>query len=596
MLKGNTKHPHSANLSPLPLWTCLLLLCVLILPNPTHAKCAEGCLKCKGNNICEVCDASSLYVLSEGECLKQDLEFCMLTFNLYSCLQCYPGFYTELNGKCVREPEGVNQIKSCLVYQSYTRCKTCKQYYFLSNEGKTCERITLEPITNCTVYEKDNSCLTCGDFILSSDKSRCDAPEFPDRKCMFYSNKTSCKVCKENYYLDQNYYIRHASTYFQYLMSKFNQYFVTQESTVNVPVCEAKTLIANCLVPKGNHKCQECKPGYYINESYNICVTDPPTAEIFKVEDISNCFVYNNTMVTRNNVEVLNIECRICYEGYYKAVNNRKCQKHTSSVNNCGVMSQSVDSECILCVSGYYRKNQDNEKCIQRVDVDSQCAVYHPLSEACQTCTDATYIKHYGDKKCSPQITNCRYYETSGALLSCKQCIFGYYFVPATATCQENDTFDPYCAFYNEAQQCQECSFGFFYDTSQATPKCQPNTPEYVSKANCKLFHALNKNDCIACTGNSTITNLLYTCKGFNTNVTTVEDSKSFITYCNRYEMTLSGSFKCTEPLPEVLNDNESLKKVPFLIMISLHSNFVFASLTGNLKFFFIGRLEKNII
>ena len=258
MTKKSMLNPNNASPRLKSLTTWVAFICLVTLPTLLNAKCAEGCLKCKGNNVCQVCDAVSLYVLSEGECLKQKLEFCLLTFNLYSCLQCYPGFYTELNGKCVRNPEGVNEIKNCLVYESYTRCKTCKQYYFLGEDGKTCERIKTEPITNCTVYEKDKVCITCGDFILSTDRSRCDVPEFPDKKCMFYSNKTSCKKCKENYYLDKNYYIRHINTYYQYLATKFQQYYISQESTVNIPVCEAKTLIKNCLIPKGNHKCAQC--------------------------------------------------------------------------------------------------------------------------------------------------------------------------------------------------------------------------------------------------------------------------------------------------------------------------------------------------
>lgn len=531
-------------------------------------KCAEGCIKCEGNNVCSICDASSLYVLSNGECVKQSLEFCLLSFNLFSCLKCYPGFYLELNGKCVKNPESINEIPFCKEYDSFTRCKTCKQFYYLTDERQKCERITGDVIENCVVYQDNTQCKTCGDYILSSNKLRCDPPEYSDPKCMFYSEKTSCTSCKEGYYYDKNYYIRHVVDYYQLLITSYKNYYMNQESTINVQVCEKKTLIENCLEPLGNHKCALCKEGFHINENYDQCIEDPPEAHFFRTDNITNCYLHNKTMVIRNNVPVLNIECILCYENYFKSVNNRKCMAHSKQVNNCKIMSQSTDQECILCENGYYRQDDPNsdEKCLARVDTNDNCLKYHLLSEACETCKDDTYIKHFEEKFCSESIQNCKIYETSGRKLSCKQCEFGFYYDTANGQCKPNDIFDPYCAYYNALKECQECYFGFYYDTARSEPTCQPNTPEYVEKARCTEFHPLNKNECIGCKSSASTIKLQYTCKAFPVDVTSKPEASNFIAFCDQYEITTSNNFKCKKPMDEVQHDNEDNKKVYVLI------------------------------
>ena len=540
------------------------LLCSTIL-----SKCAEGCLKCKGHNICEICDSSSLYVLSNGECVKQTMDFCLLTFSLKSCLMCYPGYYLERSGKCVKNPEGVNQIANCKVYDSYTRCKTCYQYYYLADAGQTCREIEGDVIENCVVYDSSSVCQVCGDYILSSQKNRCDPPKYSDKKCMFYSDKTTCRKCKDGFYFDKNFYIRNIASLYEYLTLTFKNYYYHQYSIVNVPTCEKKTLIENCEEPLGNHKCQKCADGFYINSTFDACIANPPESVFFRTDNITNCYLHNKTTVVRNNVEVLNIECILCYENYYKTVNNRKCMPHTSRVNNCKVMSQSIDEECILCDTGFYRKDDEvsGEKCQARVDTNDLCQTYHLLSEACETCVDATYIKHYGDKFCSPPIPDCKVYETSGVVLSCKQCTFGFYFDTNSAQClKNNDIFDPYCAYYDANKLCQECYFGFYYDTSKSPATCEPNTPEYVDLARCSAFHALNKNECIGCASSSAIVQLQYTCKAFRNTNYKGSNVFDYISYCEKYELTSTGAFRCMEAKAEVQNDDETLKKVYVLI------------------------------
>lgn len=545
----------------------LHIVCImLVLVHQLNGRCAEGCLKCLGNNVCSICDASSLYVMINGECVKQNLEFCLYTFNLNSCLVCYPGFYLEISGKCVKNPEGVNQIENCKEYESYTRCRTCYQYYFLTDEGRQCEKVENNPIENCIVYESNSTCKVCGDYVISSDGTRCDIPQIEDKKCMFYSDKTYCAECQDEYYLDKNFYIRHIEDFYQYIFQARFKYYINQHSLINIPVCEKKTLIQNCLIPSGNHKCELCKDGYYVNESKNECIEDPLPTVFFRTTNITNCYLHNNTMVTRNNVLVENIECILCYEGYYKAVNNRKCMAHSNHVNNCKIMSQSVDLECLVCNEGYYRQNDpdpnSDEKCMKRVDTNEYCEIYHALSEACEECVDATYIKHYEEKFCSPPIEFCKLYETSGQILSCRQCDFGYYYKVESGQCLKNDVFDPYCAFYNEQQVCQECYFGFYYDESTDSPLCQPNSAEYVDRARCDGFHPLNYNECIECLGNKTILNVLNTCKMFRPNIDSEYSKYSVVTYCNSYTMTKGEEFKCLEPIPEVQDDNEDNKKL----------------------------------
>ena len=49
-----------------------LILCYIVIKE-TVELCSDGCLNCNGENQCLVCDNTSLYVLSDGHCLIQNL-------------------------------------------------------------------------------------------------------------------------------------------------------------------------------------------------------------------------------------------------------------------------------------------------------------------------------------------------------------------------------------------------------------------------------------------------------------------------------------------------------------------------------------------
>lgn len=104
--------------------------------------CSSGCLKCDGNNKCLVCDATSLYVPVEDSCKKQYLEFCLLAYEIGICTLCYPGYYLEINNRCVTNPTGPNEIQYCLEYRTFHHCKRCQKNYYLSEDNRSCIKAT----------------------------------------------------------------------------------------------------------------------------------------------------------------------------------------------------------------------------------------------------------------------------------------------------------------------------------------------------------------------------------------------------------------------------------------------------------------------
>ena len=84
------------------------LILIIFFIEKLKGICASGCLKCDGNNTCLVCDATSLHVLVEETCQKQNLEFCLLAYEIGICSLCYPGYYLEVNNRCVTNPTSYN--------------------------------------------------------------------------------------------------------------------------------------------------------------------------------------------------------------------------------------------------------------------------------------------------------------------------------------------------------------------------------------------------------------------------------------------------------------------------------------------------------
>ena len=521
----------------------LSILGYIILISQIASLCAEGCLKCNNNNRCLVCDATSLYANVNGTCVAQELEFCLLAFDLFRCAMCYEGYYLEVNNKCVSNPSGLNEIRHCEYYRSFTRCKQCRKNYYVVENGRACKRVT-HIIHNCEVYRSADECEHCADSIVSNDRRSC--LDFPttEPECMFYSSETRCVECLDGYYLEPNYFVLNISSMYETLIRAFFDYQITYNSTFNFTQCQKISDITHCAYVNQNGTCNRCEDGYYLDiDTKTQCLQNPEEFKFEEEEVIKFCQTTFTTIETINNVRQEVTYCSKCYNKYYLTVDFKKCEPHDRDINHCQVYSQTVNGECLQCESTHYRKDEGDEKCVLR-GLNKNCKTINPLSLACNECVDPTYIKYYNDQFCEKPILNCDKYETSQETLSCKQCARGYYYDSSKRICSTDVIFDAYCTHYNSNRKCEQCNKGYFLNS--ITEECEANDMEYQFFSDCQTYHKSEKNVCIDCANFYTLTNVERVCKMFVDNPNDLDSD--FVENCDQFEITFEGTFKCIYP------------------------------------------------
>jgi hypothetical protein len=514
------------------------------------AICADGCLMCDGKDTCKICDAASLYVLVKDTCIQQDLEFCMLSFNFGACAFCFDGYYLETNKKCVTNPVGVNQIKNCQRYSSFTRCAQCQKNFFLSDNNRKCSKV-VDKIQNCKVYSGNSTCSICSDSILNALGDNCNTPDRVDDNCMFYSNKTVCSSCSDGYYLNLNSYNEQIIDVYQTLVYASFDYSFTFNTVLNLPQCTIISAIPNCIQMDDKFNCLKCSTGYFVNSiTLRECLKNPDSNSLSASTDIPFCYINNKVAVTVSGITTIDVTCQFCYEGYYVAVNGKKCSKHEQVVKNCAIYSQTKNTECIACADGYFRANIGNEKCILRGE-NTGCKIVNPMAQTCDTCIKDNYIKYYNSTLCAPPIANCKVYNYDSQILTCQICEANYYFNINTKTCEINPNFDPYCSYYDQDGKCSKCYLGFFYN--KISGKCEPSDAEYVNMANCADYDLNQKNTCVDCANYNVLIQLSNNCKLIPFDSTLFNINK--ITNCDTYEIDTEGNYQCTKPV--YMNESE---------------------------------------
>lgn len=523
----------------------LKLLINLSLLSSVISICSDGCVKCNGNNKCLICDATSLYVNVNGTCVSQDLEFCILSFDMFTCVMCFKGYYLELNNKCVSNPAGINEITNCEYYQSYTRCTQCKKNFYLANNGRACSSIAKQ-IANCEVYSAANTCLYCADSILETGGKSCTDFSTTEPRCMFYSKDTRCTSCIDGYYLEPNYFVINIISMYKTLMSAMYLYKRTYNSTFNFVQCQKILDIPNCGEINNDGTCSFCNSGYYLEmPDKTRCIKNPKEIVVVPDEDIPYCQETFHVTETVNSVSTQITYCRFCYNKFYLTSSYKKCQPQSKNINNCGVYSQTIDGECLQCTGNYYRKDDGAEKCVKRGS-NLNCMTINPLSMACSECNSKFPIKYYSDQYCDAEIISCEIYNYDNEVLSCKQCFKGFYYDTSTRKCSSDVNFDAYCRYYNSNKKCEKCNLGYFLNT--ITEICEANDLEYQSFSNCESYHVNQKNICTTCPNYHVLTPVTYVCKLFTDDANSITDKNDFVQNCNQFEIDLENTFKCKEP------------------------------------------------
>ena len=116
------------------------VLSLAALISVTLATCNEGCLVCKSNGNCLLCDFVNAYYLNNNACFPDGSGSCKL-YQVNSlngnCLICNDGYYLDATQKCV---EVTTEILNCKSYSSSTSCSQCKAGYII--QSNICAEVT----------------------------------------------------------------------------------------------------------------------------------------------------------------------------------------------------------------------------------------------------------------------------------------------------------------------------------------------------------------------------------------------------------------------------------------------------------------------
>lgn len=180
---------------------------IILIINKIKNNCNFGCLKCKENNQCLLCNANKNYFLSGFTCELKIIENCEFQNNFGKCLKCVTDYYLDsLTKKCLKVPD-TNLIANCLSYTENGNCSFCKNGFYISDS--ICEAIPIA-IENCLVYQDDDFsiCLECiPGYMLDYESKNC-VKIISISNCATYSI-LNCQECKNGYLKNSNYYLEY---------------------------------------------------------------------------------------------------------------------------------------------------------------------------------------------------------------------------------------------------------------------------------------------------------------------------------------------------------------------------------------------------
>lgn len=263
-------------------------------PNPTGL---SNCSEFNPDASCNKC-VKNYYLNSEKQCTISDplVDHCDLYSDNAVCETCEDDFTLNSNNKCLKVYAG-----SCLTYENPYKCATCQDNFVLNQHSATINCVP-SGIENCknAVKGVPNTCNICNPgFILSIDKTSCDASQNPIEFCYQYLTSDICEICKPNYYLSEN----RRSCIELNLEAGSN---CSQAKQFDLPICNMcdfgyykdvtgicqKCSSSGCAFcdPNDPNSCQLCNDGFYMNDEL-ACVVVTRSPEPDHVNIISLVFV-----------------------------------------------------------------------------------------------------------------------------------------------------------------------------------------------------------------------------------------------------------------------------------------------------------------
>ena len=442
---------------------------MLFLVGLSTQQCTIGCSKCTSENVCQLCDTTQMYYLSESTCSKSTLTNCMILSQSGTCVRCNSGFYLDVNtNTCLAIPTA-NTVANCMDYLSNQACSVCSPSFFLNNGACTAVNTT---IANCNLYSADGTCSACkSGYILGHTLADC--MQIPsDLNCLEY-NYLNCRACKTGFVINRNLYLLNhfsvanvGSTHLSVLTTN------TQGVWMSANVCQAVT-VQNCQAYSAFNMCTNCAAGYFLKAGN--CVEYPKPV-------IFACMTYS-TLTT----------CTACTINYH--LNTSGTCDHNTIIPYCMTYSGSTSTTtCTQCTSDYYLSNATT--CTKRsasLSI-SQCATTNVSSDKCATCNNDHVLTTDG-LACMTAIDNCKTYAPSVATqarLFCTICNPGFYVsvLDTVSTCNSGTIEN--CQVYTAiANTCMMCNNGYYLSNNTCL--------KHVDITNCTTYSQSTANTCSTC-------------------------------------------------------------------------------------------------
>lgn len=486
-----------------------------------------------GKALCEICSPGFIRSIDQKTCLESPGVDNCSTYTNIKCEECSSGFLSNKNSylesiftfltvgsrdlfnmrvydlergvvdmKKYKECQSLT-ISNCLQYLDFNKCKKCAFGFFVNDLG-FCESYPVDSIPFCKEYGSLVNCKECISGYWINELGFC-FPVKDVENCIGYSKKVghmNCVKCNESYYLgDDN----------QCILRKYE-------------------FITNCSVMSDTSEtCEECVLNYRNTSDRKKCLSI-----------ITNCQEY-----VPSNFLTENFSCRLCEENYYFDQEEQFCKKGT--IVNCRIYQENQNI-CEKCVNKFYL---ENSQCLPH-DILFNCEIYHPTRRnVCKDCNSSTFLfnKRNDCLKISPQILNCRKFETKD---KCSQCEHGYRLTDSSECVEIDPALNCVQMIKN---QCEICLENFVLQNGI----CYDPVDFFVNECETHNYdgtHNYDQSKCFTCKVNTVPFNYKDSFICVENDYMTMIKDVSLDSNCLQYIGTLDGVYSCTRcSFPYFLDD-----------------------------------------
>ena len=513
----------------------------------------DQCLNCNEGYYFDAANSTSI-------CKKIEIDNCKfgkIESDILICLNCSEGYYLK-DSKCYEACQiGENEkCASCnQTFEFRENCQSCNPGFYLDSSinSTKCQSCSINNLSyfcrECDIISGQIKCIKCKEgFSLINDTCyrNCDDNCID---CIFDGiHNGTCRQCKEQYYLKNNYILENYQYYNEYYCAKCpngclncSDYYLNSTPVgINCfsclpgyklinSMCEFQCSIGEnnlCLTCDDNikNRCASCNSGYYLDTTDGTCHSC----------EVDNCDICNKTGICDKCIyqyEILNNTCfKTCEIG-----ENEKCRK-------CANTELEITKNCLICNEGYYLPDDSQNKTIC-YPCEFGCAdCYGNINEPiCRSCKEEfKLINGECIKNCKLGLGElCRTCNYGDNNQSCSSCNEGYYLpenISERKKCkicgtnmkvchEENNEIIPdecyypykisgrYCmeecvrgsGFYcsscsilpEKINQCQSCNMGYYLPSDSDKKRC------YKCPDGCKNCNGtLSNNTCSECDSN----------------------------------------------------------------------------------------------